>query len=286
MFINEYKIVKPTIDRGEYKALKDLNGQDINRYAINKLGPIKTKGDKTALLYLGGGYSLDDNETYLTDTTKFQSEIPAIPDTPIYKRSLISRIANWIRNIEGNICYTDIVSNTCATGVYAIEKAKYLLDTNKVDEVLIIGEVKINYTVLRLFKEYRIPITISEGLVFIRLSRKGKIKVSDIKTYYEFNSNPFAVSSKAYREVLTEADIIKPHSTFTEVNTEAEDFLNEYNQVITYKQEIGHTLSISSLLEACMLIDDKYLKDNKSALIVASGLGGFYGSFKIQIEDK
>jgi len=282
MFLNEYKIITPSIVKDGYMAIKDFDGKDITKYTINKLGKIVTEGTRVALLYLSGGYPLDDNETYLTDESKLNFDRKCMPDTLVYKKSIIKNLGKWVNNIKGNIVYTNLVSNTCATGIYAIEQAKFLLEANKVDEVVIVGETKIHYNVMRLFKEHRIPLTLGEGAVVFRLSNKQEgYYIDDIKTHYAFHTNPFYVSAKEYAKVLSPADIVKPHSTFTEVNTRAEDFLGKYDTIVTYKQNIGHTLGISSLLETGMLLGDNHLV-NKKAIIIASGMGGFYGSFTIQ----
>ena len=43
---------------------------------------------------------------------------------------------------------------------------------------------------------------------------------------------------------------------------------------IAYKSEIGHTQGASSIVEICMMVDRE---EFSKAMVLASGLGGFYG---------
>ena len=92
-----------------------------------------------------------------------------------------------------------------------------------------------------------------------------------------------SVTKEGYDKVISSLDVsgvdfVKMHGSGTERNTEMEIEAIRARGVdakcVGYKQEIGHTQGASSIVEICMMLDrEKFTK----SLVLASGLGGFYG---------
>ena len=74
-------------------------------------------------------------------------------------------------------------------------------------------------------------------------------------------------------------DFVKLHGTGTASNTLAENNLAALGIPVVYKNIIGHTQGVSSLLETCMVLDDPEISGN--ILVTANGLGGWYGCFTL-----
>ena len=86
-----------------------------------------------------------------------------------------------------------------------------------------------------------------------------------------------------YAEEIEGVNLIKMHGSGTNRNTEVEyEAINEFDcRKIEYKSEIGHTQGASSIVEICMMLGrEEFTK----ALVLASGLGGFYGGCVINKE--
>ena len=90
-----------------------------------------------------------------------------------------------------------------------------------------------------------------------------------------------SVSYEGYSKVVNSldtngVDLVKTHGSGTDRNTMEEMKAIEFLECskIGYKQEIGHTQGCSTIVEICMMLDrEEFTK----ALVLASGLGGFYG---------
>ena len=85
---------------------------------------------------------------------------------------------------------------------------------------------------------------------------------------------------KAIKELdYSNIDIVKTHGSGTDRNTKEElDALSDLridSKIVEYKSKIGHTQGASTIVEICMLLDNE---EFSKALVLASGLGGFYGS--------
>lgn len=185
-------------------------------------------------------------------------------------------------NKNNKMVDTEIVSNTCASSMYAMILAEEWL--KRMDHVIIVTEEKTSFDTIRIFHEHRIDVKASDGFACAVLSNKGEgPKLSDCKRGFMYNNNPFFTSVEGYNLVdIKEVDMVKVHGTGTEVNTIAENEVFGDRQIISYKDKIGHSQGSSGLLELCMSVDE-YKNSKKSILCVASGFGGFYGSCKVSL---
>ena len=120
-----------------------------------------------------------------------------------------------------------------------------------------------------------------DGVGILHISTKGKHHITDTSFCYNNDISPMSVSSEGYKKIINSlstenVDLIKMHGSGTNRNTEVEyEAVKSFDcRKIEYKSEIGHTQGASSVVEICMMLDrEEFTK----ALVLACGLGGFYG---------
>lgn len=280
MKVLSYKVILPNnegiveaLDRSDYMTYQYID------LVEDYLAEIKL--DKpTAFLYAGGA-TVSSSESRNTQHVNNYRETPLASGLAL--RELVAySMHKWIGMIQGkeNIIYANINGNTCASSMHSLYEAERLLNSGDVDEVIIVAEEKTSYNTLRVFDESRIDLKVGEGLVIIHLGKAESPATEDItncKWFFEYNKNPFNVTSTGYREVFDDtADFVKPHGTGTTVNEVAESSVYVSVPTLRYKEDLGHTQGISGLLEACLVLQRTDIIGTVNC--VSSGLGGFYGS--------
>lgn len=281
MHIIDYKYIHGTEDRGNYIAVPELNRKKSSVQQFIKLANLDITLDKpTAFLYVDG-VSLSPSESGL-NPTNITNYIPRIKATAAYI------MHEWVHTFKGKefLQKVDVISGTCAAGIQALHEAQRLLNEGIVQEVIIIGGERITDETMKLFSELRIPITCGDGFVYIKVANtctdiKVSYTVMNIKWKYTHQRNPFSFPREVLDTLIPDysVDYVKLHGTGTESNTSAEAGLADIAKPITYKGAIGHTQGVSSLLETCLVLDDSDISGK--VLVVANGLGGFYGAFTL-----
>ena len=194
----------------------------------------------------------------------------------------IMNVAKMFKNVEFE--YASINANTCASSMYCLYEAKKLLEVY--DKVIIVAMEMTEASQILLFEQLGVEIVCGDGLAVVVLnSTNGIARIDDVTWKWNNDRSPMSVSKEGYLKVLNELDlndvnVIKPHGTGTDRNDEAEnEALLEVGLAAVetkfYKRDIGHTQGASTVVELGMLLDEMKI-DNK-ALLLASGMGGFYG---------
>lgn len=241
---------------------------------------IKPHG-KAAFLYIGGAQEHHSHaRIYIEDRPKHSM--------PIFSQMgyMVSKLAARFENIE----YLSINANTCASSMYALYEAEQLLN-NGFDSVVIYGEEWVEDVELLLFKSLGIDVVCGDGLFVLCLDNgEGSIgSIFNVNWAWNNDKSPFGVSKDGYMKVLQPLaqyapDIMKTHGTRTERNNLAEEPAIEevFGDIerLYYKDQIGHTQGCSTGVELCMMLDEY---KSKSSVLLASGLGGFYGSCYLEI---
>ena len=280
MYISNYLYeVGTELVQDHYQLLDDrevyMATQYLSRFG-DKLAGLELDG-RVAVLYVGGNSSHNSEDRNYNGTFTCSQ---AIRDSGVVIKNLQSyNMHKYIGMMpcKDRVVYANINSNTCASSMYAIYEAQGLIDSGKVDYVIVIAEEKTSFNTIRIFKEHRIDVTPGEGFACVVLGREGKYKVSDAKWAFAYDKNPFLVKAQGYEMVNSEADVVKGHKTGTVQNDGAE--AEVFGDTIGYKDKVGHCQGASGLIETCMVLDDDNVAGN--VLCVASGLGGFYGSFVV-----
>lgn len=283
MKIVNYAYVKPTIVNTEnktvtiddsYSCQKHLmSDYNFKNYAelINSITP---KG-RTAVLYIGGAAEHHSLTRLYPEAISPKGVMPV--------QSQMGYVAGRIAKLY-KAEYLSINANACASSMYALHEAEILLNSGY-DDVIIYGEERVSEVELLLFRKMGIDLFCGEGLAIVHLQKGNQITDTMWRFYAE--KTAFTVSVDGYKSVMPKEqyDFVKTHGTGTPNNTTAEDTaiaeLYGDTKLVKYKPVIGHTQGISTILELCLLLDDD--KINGIGLMLASGLGNFYGSCKIII---
>ena len=280
MYIKEYFYeVGTELVEDHYQLLADREEYMVNQYLDkfeNRLSGLDLDG-KVAVLYVGG-ISVQQGEDRNYDGN-FTCSQPIRSSGVVIKNLQSYNMHKYIGVMpcRDRVVYANVNSNTCASSMYAVYEAQGLLDRGVVDHVVVIAEEKTSFNTIRIFKEHRIAVTPGEGFACVVLGREGLYEVKDAKWAYCYDRNPFLVKADGYAMVATEADVVKGHKTGTDQNDKAE--AEVFGNTIGYKDKVGHCQGASGLIETCMLLDDETVQGD--VLCVASGLGGFYGSFVV-----
>lgn len=190
-----------------------------------------------------------------------------------------------------NIDYMTINADTCASSLSAMHQAKHLLDTY--DDVIIYSENLANDLELKFFEQLGIDIVCGDGISVVHLTKhktsNSIAEVLDTSFVWNLERSPMTVSQEGYKKAISKIDTkgithIKPHGTGTASNNSAEDDLIadmfKGVPVLSYKNKIGHTQGASTSIELGMFIED--VCTGFDVLVLASGLGGFYGACRIK----
>ena len=264
------------------ELLEDRKGYTTQLYLKRfkeELGRIKLKG-KTAFLF-AAGVTISQSETRAYQG-RYQNSHETQKSGLIIKETTAYAMHKYIGAVQANndITYANINSNSCASSMHSIYEAETLLESGVVDNVIIVAEERTSFNTIRIFDEHQIDVIPGDGFACMVLTNgeQGIAEITHTKWEYFYNANPFYVSAEGYEKVKTAADYVKGHGTGTEQNTKAEYGLSA-KPIAEYKSQIGHTQGASALIEVCMVLEDK--RFDGSVLCTASGLGGFYGSCRV-----
>lgn len=258
----------PSIDRDavSYMAYKKHNNEYMSM--VEPLGE-----GKKALIVVGGPMSTHSDLRNILHTAR---------DTAIAVKMIGGYGAYNIARMfsKFNFDFIDIDAMTCASGLSAIHKANKLFQEGFTDVVLYAVDI-IEETQLLLFKQLGIELLCGDGVGILHLSTEGTYSIADTAFYYNCDSSPMSVSCEGYSKVVNAldtdgVDLVKTHGSGTDRNTMEEMKAIEHIDCkkVGYKQEIGHTQGASGIVEICMMLD---MEEFTKALVLASGLGGFYG---------
>lgn len=264
------RVIIESIDRNKYTS--QVFSKDMQDY----IKSISTEG-KTALLVAGGP------AVHHSDARNVSGL--AVEGAIVVRSQLGYNAYNIARMFNCDIAYVSINTNTCASSMYCLYEAKRLFSEGFTDVIVVAVDV-IDETQELLFKQLSIDLVCGDCVSVTHLALDGDFSVDDVTWCWNRDTSPMAVSSEGYRKVIACLDtkcidLIKMHGSGTSKNTEAEyEAVNEFDcRKIEYKSEIGHTQGCSSIVEICMMIDrEEFTK----ALVLASGLGGFYGGCVIR----
>lgn len=246
-----------------------------------ELNSIKLEG--TVGFIYSAGASIHQAELRFCNKPDYTNTLSGVHDGPMVIKSLVAYMTHkyvsmFVKN--GNtVIDTEIVSNTCASSMYAVGLAKKWLE--RMDHVIVLTEDKTSFDTIRIFDEHRIDVKASDGFACAVFSKEGSgVKITDCKRGFQYSTNPFYTGVEGYSMVDTKSvDAVKVHGTGTAINDVAEEAVYGDRPMIKYKDKIGHSQGSSGLLEMLMAIDD--YPEYNTMLCVASGLGGYYASCKV-----
>ena len=276
MKVLSYKVVLPNND-GIVEGLDRL-GYMTPQYqdlVYDYMKAIRLEG-RCAFLYAGGAVVTASEARNSTKDNKYRE--PVKESTALIKELAAYSMHKWIGLLNGKECieYANINGNTCASSMHSLYEAEQLLNSG-FDQVVIVAEEKTASNTLRIFDEHGIDLKVGEGCVIMHLGKASSPAdedITDCKWSFEYNRNPFGVTSSGYSKVFSDCAIVKPHGTGTGNNEEAESIYKDKEQ-LRYKEKYGHTQGVSGLLEVALVLDEEVIGD---VCCISSGLGGFYGS--------
>jgi len=265
------RVAIPELLREDY-----MNPQYFELFS-KELSEISLEG-AVGIIYSSGA-SIHQAENRICLKENYTNSLKSALPSPLVAKSMVSHMMhkyiNYFTRNGIDIQAADIVSNTCASSLYGVVKAAEMLA--QVDHVIVITEEKTSFDTIRIFDEHRIKVKASDGFALAVFSNEGAgPEISNCKTSFTYNRNPFLATSEGYKKVYTPCDTVKVHGTGTEMNTLAEEEAFAGHRLVEYKSKIGHSQGSSGLLELCMAIDDGSICED--VLCVASGFGGFYAS--------
>ena len=263
----------PELRRDKYMAAEFL------RLYKEELLNVKLEGT-TAFLYAGGPASHHSDIRNINDSSI---------DGKIVIKGQIGYTAYNMARLYENIDYVSVNANTCASSMYCLHEAKWLLETY--DNVIIYAEDMVDKTQLFLFEQLQIDLVCGDGIAMMHLTKERTsntvAEVTGTSWVWNKDSSPMSVSQEGYTKMLKglncrDVGIVKPHGTGTYRNDSEEDAVIAAvfpdATVIKYKPEIGHTQGASTIIELGMLLDRE---ESFTAVLMASGLGAHYGGCKV-----
>jgi len=251
-----------------------MSDYNMRRYQ-DVIKAISPRG-KAALIYIVGAGEHHSNVRVYDKITSPRAAAPI--------RSQLSAFTHKLCAMIGNIDHVSFNSNTCASSMYALHDAQMLLN-NGYDEVIIYAEEWVENIEIELFSQLGIDIPLGDAFAFCVLTNEPTdIEIAETAVAFTYDAHPMKFNSEGYQKVLQNVpkriDVFKPHfSGNVQSDVEELDAMMkmgiDYGVLTHYKDRIGHTQGASALIEMAMLIDEK---EFESALMLASGMGGFYGS--------
>ena len=262
------KVIIDSIDR------KKFTSQVFDNDMISYIKSIKPSSEKVAVL-IAGGPAIHHSDTRNVNNL-------AVEGSVVVRSQLGYNSYSIARLFQFNIDYISINTNTCASSMYCLYEAKRLFQEGYTD-VIIVAVDLVDDTQELLFKQLGIDLVCGDCISVTHLATEGMASIDDVVWKWNKDSSPMSVSKEGYDKVISSldtsgVDFVKMHGSGTERNTEMEIEAIRARCVnvkcVGYKQEIGHTQGCSTIVEVCMMLDrEKFTK----SLVLASGLGGFYG---------
>ena len=270
MYVEKYMWIAGDIELNRTKYMTQEYSKYMKKFAES------VEGTNAALLYAAGP------AIHHSDSRNFNCNSTGIVVAKSQVGVNIINVAKMFKNVEFE--YASINANTCASSMYCLYEAKQLLKTY--DKVVIVAMEMTEASQILLFEQLGVEIVCGDGLAVIVLNNtNGVAKIDDVSWKWNNDRSPMSVSKEGYLKVLNELDlndvsVVKPHGTGTSRNDEAEnEALLEVGLAAVetryYKRDIGHTQGASTAVELGILLDEMQVNDK--ALILASGMGGFYG---------
>lgn len=262
------KVIIDSIDR------KKFTSQVFDNDMIDYIKSIKPSSEKVAVL-IAGGPAIHHSDTRNVNNL-------AVEGSVVVRSQLGYNSYSIARLFQFDIDYLSINTNTCASSMYCLYEAKRLFKEGYTD-VIIVAVDLVDDTQELLFKQLGIDLVCGDCVSVTHLANEGIALIDDVVWKWNKDSSPMSVSKEGYDKVISSldtsgVDFVKMHGSGTERNTEMEIEAIRARGVnvkcVGYKQEIGHTQGCSTIVEVCMMLDrEKFTK----SLVLASGLGGFYG---------
>ena len=267
----EDRLVVQALDRKKHMTSQYLG------MASGYIDNIAWAGNKRALVYAGGP------ALHHSDLRNVKDLAPK--EDIVIKSQMGNNVYQVAKRLYG-ISYVSSNANTCASSVHAILEAKRLL-ADGYSDVVVYAEEATDDTLLLLFKQLQIDLVCGDGAAMMHFTATGEgAFVKNVEWAWRHESTRMAVSKVGYLTVMPDVDVdfVKVHGSGTATNEIAETAAVEekYGDVKTvrYKDIIGHTQGASALVELCMLLESDV---QGRGLVLASGLGGYYGSIDITI---
>lgn len=270
MYVEKYMWLAGDIELNRSKYMTQEYGKYMKEFAES------IQGTNVALLYAAGP------AIHHSDSRNFKCNEFGHVVAKSQVGVNIMNVAKMFKNVEFE--YASINGNTCASSMYCLYEAKKLLDIY--DKVVIVAMEMTEASQILLFEQLGVEVVCGDGLGILVLNKThGVAKIDDVSWKWNNDRSPMSVSKEGYMKVLNELDlndvsVVKPHGTGTSRNDEAEnEALLEVGLAAVetkyYKRDIGHTQGASTAVELGMLLDEMKIDDK--ALLLASGMGGFYG---------
>lgn len=261
-----------TLDRTKYMT------QEYSKYMKEFAESIE--GSNAALLYAAGP------AIHHSDSRNFTCNNSGYVVAKSQVGLNIMSVAKMFKNVDFE--FASVNANTCASSMYCLYEAKQLLETY--DKVIIVAMEMTEASQILMFEQLGVEIVCGDGLGIVVLNKtSGVARIDEVSWKWNNDRSPMSVSKEGYIKVLNELnlegiDVVKPHGTGTSRNDEAENEalvkmgLGEVETKL-YKKDIGHTQGASTIIELGMLLDE--VTTGTKALVLASGMGGFYGGCTI-----
>ena len=262
------KVIIESIDR------KKFTSQVFDNDMISYIKSIVPSSEKVAVL-VAGGPAIHHSDTRNVNNL-------AVEGSVVVRSQLGYNSYNIARLFDFDIDYLSINTNTCASSMYCLYEAKRLFQEGYTD-VIIVAVDLVDDTQELLFKQLGIDLICGDCISVTHLANEGVASVDDVAWKWNKDSSPMSVSKEGYEKVISSLDVsgvdfVKMHGSGTERNTEMEIEAIRARGVecrcVGYKEEIGHTQGCSTIVEVCMMLDNENFT---KSLVLASGLGGFYG---------
>ena len=285
MYLKSYKVITGDLldSSTKSKTISSLNRDNYMTVEYHKLVKEHIESvsgwGKSALLYAGGPVNHHSDGRNVKGLAK--------PGTIAIKSQAGMSLFNVAKSFTSvDFEYASINGNTCASSMHSVYEAYKLIHEEDYDTVVVYAADMVEDTQLLLFKQLDIDLVCGDGIAILEFSKNScdGVEVEDVAWIWNNDPSPMTVTKEGYLKVLHKlkcdsATFVKPHGTRTGRNDIAEnEALAEYYDVIPemlyYKDEIGHTQGASSAVELGMFADSELVG---RCIMLASGLGGFYG---------
>ena len=288
MVISSYKYVVGTKKVNGNMQIPELNRStymttEYLRMFKEYTDTLKLEG-RCALLIAGGPASHHSESRVIDD--QYTAGSVVIKSQLGYSTYVIAKALGLVFD------YININTNTCASSMHCVDEAFSLINYKGYDHVVILSFEETEESQLKLFEQLGIELMCGDGAgiaVFSKDRTLGDVEVTSTAFTWKLEAHPMFVSTAGYVMLMNMLDCkgvnkVKTHGTGTGVNEAAEKAaihseLCDTVEVIGYKHVIGHTQGASGLIELLILSEDMHSGDK--AVVLASGLGGFYGGCTI-----